>query len=177
MLACIWMFVNWFASNLYDDRYCCTLHFDTSLIYHDLDSRSHRSTGKQHLRHTLSHKVFYRFKRNLVYCWDLLVWWTLYTFYLIHSVFKRENAAYMILFKKISFNFGLYSHILKLGRMIETTMLYSLISVWMTLAFIQGHSWEIKNVGVLFLTNLKIWISFATACWFVEANIKFILHK
>ena len=40
MLVYIWMFINRSDSNLYDDRYYCTLHFDTSLINHDLDSRS-----------------------------------------------------------------------------------------------------------------------------------------
>ena len=40
MLACIWMFTDEFDLNLVDDLYCCTLHFDTSLIDLDLDSRS-----------------------------------------------------------------------------------------------------------------------------------------
>ena len=34
------MFINGFNSNWCDDRYYCTLHFDTSLIDLDQDSRS-----------------------------------------------------------------------------------------------------------------------------------------
>ena len=41
-------------------------------------------------------------------------------------------------FVKINFNIGLYSD--KRGMMIWTTKLYIVISVWMTLAFIQGHN-------------------------------------
>ena len=36
-------------------------------------------------------KVFDRFARILLYCWDLFVWWTSYSLYLINSIFKIEN--------------------------------------------------------------------------------------
>ena len=37
----------------YDDRYFCTLHFDTSLIYLDVESRSHESeTSAQVISHS-----------------------------------------------------------------------------------------------------------------------------
>ena len=58
------------------------------------------------------------------------------------------------------FNIGLYSDSFiqisfQLGKMIETTKLYGLISVWMTLIFIQGHR-EIKIVGVHIIANWSV---------------------
>ena len=65
--------------------------------------------------------------------------------------------------------------------MIETTELNILLPVWMTLTFMVTAVWEINNFGVQFLTNLDINLDeiqyVATACWFVEAHAKFILHK
>ena len=71
------------------------------------------------------------------------MWWTSNSFYLVLSIFKGENAIYTISLEK--FNIGLNSDItnilsVKLGMMIETSKLYILISVWMILMFIQGHS-------------------------------------
>ena len=66
--------------------------------------------------------------------------------------------------------------------MIKTTQLYILVSVWMALTFIQGHScMRNKNFGVHFLANLNIDLDkiqyVATTCWFVEADAKFLFHK
>ena len=66
--------------------------------------------------------------------------------------------------------------------MIEITKLYILISVWMTLIFIQGHScMRNQQFCVYFLTDLCIDLDksqyVATICWFVEAHAKFILDK
>ena len=58
--------------------------------------QGHRSCGEQTLLLQLFHKVFNWFGWNVVYGCDLLVWWTSYSFYLIHSVFKGENPAYII---------------------------------------------------------------------------------
>ena len=60
--------------------------------------------------------------------------------------------------------------------MIEATKLYTWISVWMTLTFIQSHSCVRikKNFGVHFLSNF--WVDLdeiqyvATTHWFVEAH-------
>ena len=82
----------------FDDKYYWTVHFDTSLSLTLI--QGHGSAWKQKLLHKLSHKVFSQFKWNVVYSWDLLVWWTSYSFYLIHSVFKGENPTSVILFKK-----------------------------------------------------------------------------
>ena len=72
--------------------------------------------------------------------------------------FKGDNPTYLILLKK-NFNVGLYSDIwkpnyFKFDVIIETTKLYILLSVWMTLTFIQGHSC-IRNekLDVCFLAN------------------------
>ena len=80
----------------------------------------------------------------------------------------RNCPTDMILFKK-NFNFGLYSHIcsqisFKLDMMIKTTKLYILISVWMTLTFIQGHSC-IRN-------KKKLWCPFS--CKFTRIFVSFV---
>ena len=76
---------------------------------------------------------------------------------------------------------GLHSDIyilisFKLRIMIKTIKFCILISVWMTLTFIQGYS--CINFGIHFLANLNIHVDeiqyVATTCWFVEAHAKFI---
>ena len=62
----------------HDDRYYCTLHFDTSLTYLELDSRSQVQESKIFCDNYL--QVFNRFEWNLIYYWELLVWWTSYSF-------------------------------------------------------------------------------------------------
>ena len=66
--------------------------------------------------------------------------------------------------------------------MIKTTKLYILISVRMTLTFIQGHSCiKNENFGVHFLANLGIDVDefqfVGTTCWFVEAHPKVTLYQ
>ena len=60
--------------------------------------------------------------------------------------------------------------------MIKTTKLYILISVWVTLTVIQGHSCIRNNLGVHFFANLSIDLDeiqyVATTCWFVEVYNK-----
>ena len=62
--------------------------------------QGHRSTRKQKLLCQLSRKAFNQFWWNLAYCWDSLVWWTLYSFYLLQSIFKRDNPTCVISLKK-----------------------------------------------------------------------------
>ena len=46
-------------------------------------------------------KIFNQFGWNLVFCWDLLVWWTPYSFFvLVRSILKQENPTNVISFKK-----------------------------------------------------------------------------
>ena len=101
--------------------------------------------------------------------WNLVCWWDLldvplssYFFYLIHWMFKGESLLTWFSCskrKKKKENVGFYLDIyrpmfFKLGRMIETTKLYILISVWMTLTF-SSHSCVVtQNSGDPFLTNL-----------------------
>ena len=62
--------------------------------------------------------------------------------------FLKKGGLYSDIYSLISF---------KLGVMIETTELYILISVWMTLTFIQGcTSIRNQNFDVHFLVNLGI---------------------
>ena len=64
---------------------------------------------------------------------------------------------------------------------IKTTVLYSLIAVWMTLTFIQiGHSCiQVNYFSVDFLANSSIDLDeiqyVATTCWFVEAHVTFFV--
>ena len=89
--------------------------------------------------------------------------------------------------KQKKLNVGVYSDIyrpisFKLFMMIRTINPYILISVWMTLTFIQGNSCiRKKKLGVHFLANTFIDLNeiqyVATTCWFVGARAKCILHK
>ena len=100
---------------------------------------------------------------------------------------RQEENLTIVISLQNTVSAGLYSDSyrpvsFKLGVMVETTKLYILISVWMTLIFIHGFSlWETKNFGVHFLTNFMVGLDenqfVATTCCFVEAHAKFILHK
>ena len=66
--------------------------------------------------------------------------------------------------------------------MIETTKLYIGYQFWWPYpSYKVIVVWKIKKFGVLFLSDLSIDLDeiqyVATACWFVEAGAKFILHK
>ena len=102
--------------------------------------------------------------------------------YVVHAVFEGENTTYMILLKK---KIGLYSEIygrisFERDRMVKTTMLYILISVWMTMTFIQGHSCVKSQTcqcpfsGKFEYDELQY---IATTCCFVEAHARIVLHK
>ena len=163
--------INGFDWN-FDQRYYWSLHFDTSL--YDLTLiQGHMSARKQKLLRQLPPKLF---DLDGISCLvETLMWWISYTFYFVHSVYKGEKPTYVISFKT-KFNFGLYSNIFrpisfKLDVMIGPTKFYILISVWMTLTFIRGHSC---------VRNQKLWCPFsqkfcsqiwliqflATICWF-----------
>ena len=78
---------------------------------------------------------------------------------------------YVISFlKKQLLSIGMF---FELHVMLETTMLYILISVWMTLTFIHGHSHKNQKLvclfGFFFLGKLAVYrIEYvATTCWFV----------
>ena len=78
-----------------------------------------------------------------MWSWDLLIWWTSYSFCLVLLIFKGEDPAYKISLR--GFNVGSYFDTyrpisFKVGMTGEITKLYILISVWMALTFIHGHS-------------------------------------
>ena len=100
--------------------------------------------------------------------------------------YSRDRTLLIwFLFKK-NFDIGLHSDIyrpisFKLGMMIETTKLYILISVYMTLTLIKGHICVgNQKLCCPFLADVvSIWMKFsmfATTCWFVQAHAKFILN-
>ena len=88
------------------------------------------------------------------------IWYTIETCWCdephIHSMLSIEHSSETYLYyklydviKKRNFNVGLYSEIsFILGMVIKSTKLYILVSVWMTLTFIQGHSC-IRNKKIL----------------------------
>ena len=133
---------------LYDDRYYCILHFDTSLIDLSLDSRSQECEKAK----TCAPIISQSFQSTWMEFSLLLRLVGVMNLILVFSwpFNKGENPTYMILFvwgffMFLSLDIDLYSDIyrlvsFKLSMTIETTQLYIFISVWMTFTFIQGHS-------------------------------------
>ena len=105
----------------------------------------------------------------MVFCWDFLVWgMSQPLFMLSRHLFKGENPTYVIVcIKKKTFNFGLYWDVywqisFKLGMTIETTKVYILIPVLMTLTFIQCHMYEKSNIFLLILQMFQtMWFQFS----------------
>ena len=124
---------------------------DTIVLYSLI--QGHMGARKQKLLRQLSRKVFNWFEWSMAYHWDLLVWWTWHSFYLFHSIVMGENPTCMISLEKLQ----CLACIQTFGMMRKTTTPYILISVWITLTFIQGHS-RIRNqkFGVHFLTKFGI---------------------
>ena len=95
-----------------------------------------RSGRMQKLLLQLPHKVVNGFEWNLMYWWDLLC--ISYPFYVDHSIFKRDGLTYIVLLRKLWLVFIHYSSVsFTLDLAVETTILYILISVWMTWTCIQ----------------------------------------
>ena len=162
----------------------CVLIDSVELFIIDLDLHfkdSHWSARKQKLLRQFSLKVFSRFARNLVCCWDVLVWWTSYSCYLVHSALKGHNPIYVISSKtkqnnnktkSTTFNVCLYSDIyrpisFKLGMMIETT---SLLHFCVSLEDLNLHwRWQLCDKSKWSLPIFKkIWQSIChslLSCW------------
>ena len=146
-LACIQMFMNGFDLILiYWYRYYCTLRGDANLIDFGLDSRS-QECEKTKLLCQLFHKLFNWFE------WDLLMWWTSYSFSVIHSIFKGENPTYVISLKN-SFNIGLFTDIY---RPISFNLVWWFWYQfgWLWPSFKVTVVWEIKSFNVYYLANLS----------------------
>ena len=73
-------------------RHYWTQHVHTNLSDFDLESRS-LECKKAKLSVPVVHSVLNCCRWKLMYCWDLLVWWTSYSFYFIPSIFKGESAT------------------------------------------------------------------------------------
>ena len=84
-----------FMQTWYDDRYLCTLHFDTLTLI-----RGHRAAKKQNFCIEFSSKAVCGAGSKLVYCWDFWVWWMAYSFYLVWLILKGEKPTLVILLKK-----------------------------------------------------------------------------
>ena len=103
-------------------------------------------------------RSFDRFGWTLVYCWDVLVWWTSCSFYLGPLNIQRREPYLRDFFEK-NFDVDLYSDIhrsvsFKLGVMKVTTKLYIWYQFgWHWPSFKVTVVWEIKNIGVHLLRN------------------------
>ena len=126
----------------YDDKYYCTLHFDTSLTLVILWSQ------ECEIAECSAPIISQSFQSIWMECGILLRFVSVINLIFISScpfvVHGREPYLYYFVWKQ-NLNVGLFSDIwrpiyFKLGMMIRTTKLYMLIPVWITLTFIQGHS-------------------------------------
>ena len=135
---------------------------------------------KQTVLHQLSHKVFSWFGWKLVCCWDLFVWWTSYSFYLVWSVFKGENPTCVIstttrkgkksaLACILTFNDQFLSILFVWERSVNSRFWYQFVWPWPS--FKVTVVWE-NNFCAHFLTNFcidmdKIQCAAAT-CWLLK---------
>ena len=55
--------------------------------------QGHRFSRKQKLLCQLFHKIFNWFEWNMVYCWDLLVWWTSYSCILMSFCLRKKKPT------------------------------------------------------------------------------------
>ena len=120
---------------IYNNRYYCTQHFDTCLIDLDLHPWSQECEKAKQFVPVISQNFWlvwieFGILLRLVDVMNLILISS-------HPFSTGENHT--------KFNIGLYSHIyrpisFRFGTLIETTMLYILISVWMALTFIQSDS-------------------------------------
>ena len=162
----------------YDDRYYCTLHFDSSLIDLDHDSRSQGYEKAKPSAPIVSQSF-------------LLIWMEI-------SILLRLIAVMnFLLILTCPFNIQErepYLHDFVTKKKLQTDFFQNLVWRWRPLSstFWYQFWWplpsfkvtvvlEINNLGVHFLANLCIHLDeilyVATTCWFVEAHGKFILKN
>ena len=179
--ACIRLFMNqfdsilvWYYSFFYESVwFSLGIVIDTIVLYSLIlvyltlvliqsKTFTKRSARKQKLQQYLT-----KFSINLneIWCTDETCKYDEPHYYFILSIqYSRERTLLMDFVrktkkkkKKNTFNIGLFSDIyrpisIKLSIILETTRHYVLISVWMTLTFIQGH---------IFMSNQKLWCPFS----------------
>ena len=88
------------------------------------------------------HKFLYQSGWNSVCCHNLLVCWSSCSSYFAQVIFQGDNSADVILWNMcltLSCAKACEPICFKLGMMLNTTKLYSLILVWMALMFARGH--------------------------------------
>ena len=128
------------------------------------------SVRKEKLLCQLYHTIFNQFGWKFLYCWDLLGdelhaelgWWTSCSAYFVHLIFQgRDPFMCNFIKQKQNFSVGLCSDISR--HIFQTWCDAILISVWMTLTFIQSQLCEkSKTPESIFLeTSLSIWMKFS----------------
>ena len=108
-----------------------------------------------------------------------------HTQFILSIQYSQEKTWRVISLKK-NLSAGLRSDIcrpvsFKLGIMVEKAILYILISVWISLTFIQGNSCNTNQNYLYFFRKFAVSLDeiqyVATTCCFVEAHAKFILYQ
>ena len=121
--------------------------------------QSHRSARKQ----SFCTNYLTKFSIDLNEIWHTVKHWCdrPHTHFSSSSEYSRERTLLLCFNSFFNINIRLYSHIyraisFKLDIMVETTELYILISVWITLTGIQGHSCikKIKALESIFFCKL-----------------------
>ena len=104
---------------------------------------------------------------NLVFCWNLFVWWTSYSFDLVHLIFKGENLTCDFVRKKNPFNV-IFRHlqtdffqIWDDDRDYYVLHLYIHQFGWPWPSFKVSVVWETKNASIFSETSQSIWIKFS----------------
>ena len=148
-------------------------YFSSSLINHDFDLRSQECEKAKTSAPIISQSIQSIWIEFAILL-RLASEWTSYSFYLVHWTFKGENPTYMISLKSNNNNnenpvtvclyWDIYRSIsFTLGLMIETIKFYILISVWMTLTFIHGHSC-IRNNNLIIRCTFKCRFRWKSVC-------------
>ena len=94
--------------------------------------------SKQKVWYSFSHKFVNGFGWSLESCFNMLVCWSSFLIYFAQWIFRTENST-MVVWWNILLTLANELVSLKVGMMIDTSKLCSLIWVQMTLTFNQGH--------------------------------------
>ena len=139
------------AQTWYDDRYCWTLCFDTSLNGSDLESRSQGCGKAKTSTPIISQSIsgFGMLLRLVLFneaCAHFILsnWLSRDGIQVMRFCFKKNKQT-----KNIGLQLDIYRPIsFKLGMVMDTTELHSMTPVWNTLTPIEGHVC-MKKLGLL----------------------------
>ena len=172
----------------YDDRYFSILHFDTSLIDLELDSRSQECKKAKSSAPIISKSVIDL--RSIWYTGETCWYDEPHTLLFRPFNIQWRDPYFVISWKKVTLDYNQTFTDRFLSNFVYAYVWWErrLHSVfwgqfgWPWPSFKVTFMWGIQNFGVYFLTNLCVnflneiqWI--ATTCWGIETHTKLILHK